>query len=98
MTQIPLERGGTYLVVSMDGFSRAVLASRLSNSMGVEFCLEALQEALLHHGPPAFFNSAQGAQFTAVEFVAVLLAHQAQRRAVSACMPSVRGLYTEPDG
>jgi putative transposase len=76
ITYIPLERGWAYLVVIMDWFSRAVLAYRLSNSMGVEFCLEALQEALLHHGPPELFNSDQGAQFTAVEFVAVLLAHE----------------------
>jgi len=76
ITYIPLERGWAYLVVIMDWFSRAVLAYRLSNSMGVEFCLEALQEALLHYGPPEVFNSDQGAQFTAVEFVAVLLAHE----------------------
>jgi putative transposase len=60
----------------VDWFSRAVLAYRLSNSKGVEFCLEALHEALLHHGPPELFNSDQGAQFTAVEVVAVLLAHE----------------------
>jgi putative transposase len=76
ITYIPLERGWAYLVVIMDWFSRAVLAYRLSNSMGVEFCLEALHEALLQHGPPELFNSDQGAQFTAVEFVAVLLAHE----------------------
>jgi len=76
ITYIPLEQGWAYLVVIMDWFSRAVLAYRLSNSMEVTFCLEALQEALLHHGPPEIFNSDQGAQFTAVEFVAVLLAHE----------------------
>jgi putative transposase len=76
ITYVPLERGWAYLVVIMDWFSRAVLAYRLSNSMGVEFCLEALEEALRHYGPPEIFNSDQGAQFTAVEFVAMLLAHE----------------------
>jgi putative transposase len=52
ITYIPLERGWAYLVVIMDWFSRAVLAYRLSSSLEVSFCLEALQEALLHYGPP----------------------------------------------
>jgi transposase InsO family protein len=43
---VPLERGWVYLVVVMDWFSRAVLAWRLSNTLGVEFCLEVLEEAL----------------------------------------------------
>lgn len=42
----------------------------------VEFCLQALEEALGCYGPPEVFNSDQGAQFTAIEFVAVLLAHE----------------------
>ena len=76
ITYVPLERGWAYLVVIMDWFSRAVLAWRLSNTMGVEFCLEALQEALGQWGPPEIFNTDQGAQFTAIEWVAVLLAHE----------------------
>lgn len=76
ITYVPLERGWAYLVVIMDWFSRAVLAYRVSNTLGVEFCLEALEQALHHHGPPECFNSDQGAQFTAIEFVAVLLAHE----------------------
>ena len=76
ITYVPLERGWAYLVVIIDWFSRAVMAWRLSNTMGVEFCLEALQEALGQWGPPEIFNTDQGAQFTAIEWVAVLLAHE----------------------
>jgi putative transposase len=76
ITYIPLEQGWAFLVVIMDWFSRAVLAWRLSNTQAVEFCLEALEEALGTYGPPEIFNSDQGAQFTAIEFVAVLLAHE----------------------
>lgn len=76
ITYVPLERGWAYLVVIMDWFSRAVLAFRLSNTMGVEFCLEALEEALGHWGPPEIFNTDQGAQFTSIEWVAMLLAHE----------------------
>jgi putative transposase len=76
ITYVPLERGWAYLVVIMDWFSRAVLAWRLSNTLGVEFCLEALEEALGQWGPPEIFNTDQGAQYTAIEWVAVLLAHE----------------------
>jgi putative transposase len=44
ITYVPLERGWAYLVVVMDWFSGAVLAFRLSNTLTVELCLEALEE------------------------------------------------------
>jgi putative transposase len=75
ITYIPLKLGWAYLVAIIDWFSRAVLAWRLSNVLAVEFCVEALEEALRHHGPPGIFNSDQGAQFTSAEFTAVLRAH-----------------------
>jgi len=46
ITYIPIGRGFLYLVAVMDWASRAVLASRLSNSMDVAFCVSALEEAL----------------------------------------------------
>lgn len=75
ITYIPLASGWAYLVAIMDWHSRAVLAWRLSNTMTTEFCVDALQEALRHHGPPAIFNTDQGAQFTDKAFVGVLKAH-----------------------
>jgi putative transposase len=39
--------------------SRAVLAWRLSNTLGAEFCVEALEEALVHYGRPEIFNTDQ---------------------------------------
>ena len=74
ITYIPLETGWAYLVAVIDWHSRAVLAWRLSNSMSTEFCTEALEEALRHHGPPEIFNTDQGAQFTADGFIRVLKA------------------------
>lgn len=50
ITYIPIGRGFLYLVAVMDWATRAVLAWRLSNSMETSFCLEALEEALAHHG------------------------------------------------
>ena len=75
ITFIPLEFGWAYLVAIIDWHSRAVLAWRLSNSMTVDFCVEALNEALRRHGTPEIFNTDQGAQFTSEDFTGVLKAH-----------------------
>jgi putative transposase len=72
ITYIRLRSGFLYLVAIMDWFSRYVLSWRLSNSMEVSFCLEALEEAL-EQGRPAIFNTDQGTQFTSKEFTGILL-------------------------
>jgi putative transposase len=41
-----MAKGFLYLVVVMDWVSRAVLAWRLSNTLGADSCVEALDEAL----------------------------------------------------
>ena len=72
ITYIPMRRGFLYLVAIMDWATRKVLAWRLSNTMGAEFCVEALKEALAKFGPPEIFNTDQGSQFTSYEFTQVL--------------------------
>ncbi len=72
ITYIPMRRGFLYLVAVMDWHSRRVLAWRISNTMEMEFCIEALQEALAHHGKPDIFNTDQGSQFTSQAFTQVL--------------------------
>jgi putative transposase len=57
ITYIPMRRGFLYLVAIMDWASRKVLAWRLSNTMDVDFCVEALEEALVRYGKPAIFNT-----------------------------------------
>jgi putative transposase len=72
ITYVPLAHGWAYLVAILDWFSRAVLAWRLSNTLCTDFCIQALEEALRHHGPPVIFNTDQGAQFTDKAWLAVL--------------------------
>jgi putative transposase len=67
-----MAKGFLYLVVVMDWVSRAVLAWRLSNTLGAEFCVEALEEALAQYGRPEIFNTDQGCQFTSDDFTGVL--------------------------
>jgi Integrase core domain len=52
--------------------TRKVLAWRVSNTMEVEFCIEALEEALKRFGRPDIFNTDQGSQFTSPRFTGVL--------------------------
>jgi putative transposase len=72
ITYIPMEKGGMYLVAVMDWHSRFVLAWQLSNSLEVDFCLDAL-EASFQYGQPEIFNSDQGSQFTSTVFTERLL-------------------------
>jgi putative transposase len=75
VTYIPMAKGFLYLVVIMDWVSRSVLAWRLSNTLGAEFCVEALEEALARHGRPDIFNTDQGSQFTGDDFTGTLKDH-----------------------
>jgi len=71
ITYIRLADGFVYLVAVMDWFSRYVLSWELSNTLDKEFCLEALQKALMVT-KPEIFNTDQGSQFTSLEFTGCL--------------------------
>src|SRR5476651_1806727 len=73
ITYIPMARGFVYLAAVVDWFSRRVLSWRVSITMEVEFCLEAVEEALARHGKPEIFNTDQGSQFTSQDFTGLLL-------------------------
>jgi len=48
----------------MDWATRKVPAWRLSNTLEAEFCVDALNEALIRFGTPDIMNTDQGSQFT----------------------------------
>ena len=77
ITYIPMARGFLYLMAIMDWHSRYVLAWRLSNTLEVDFCVAALEEAL-SKGRPQIFNTDQGSQFTSEAFTSMLLAQGVQ--------------------
>ena len=72
ITYIPMARGFVYLVVVLDWYSRRVLSWRVSITLEVEPCLEAVEEAIAKYGKPDIFNSDQGSQFTSNTFTGVL--------------------------
>jgi putative transposase len=69
---LPMARGFRYLVAVMDWHSRKILSWRLSNTLDADFCIEALEEALVKYGTPEIFNTDQGSQFTSEGFLCVL--------------------------
>lgn len=69
ITYVPMPKGHAYLCAVMDWHSRKVLGWSLSNTMGTDLCLEALENALASTGRvPEIFNTDQGSQFTSAEW------------------------------
>jgi putative transposase len=73
ITYVPMPRGNAYLCVVMDWYSRKELGWALSNTMGTDLCLEALEKALRSTDKvPEIFNTDQGSQFTSEEWTSRL--------------------------
>lgn len=73
ITYIPWRKGHVFLTAILDWNTRAVLGWRLSNTMDVRFCLEALAEAVAVAGrAPQILNTDQGSQFTSVEWLSAV--------------------------
>jgi putative transposase len=75
ITYIPMARGFIYLAAVVDWYSRRVLSWRVSITMDVQFCLDAVQEAIDQYGVPEIFNTDQGSQFTSLAFTELLKEH-----------------------
>jgi len=73
ITYIRLRRGHVYLVAILDWYSRYVVSWELSIGLTAEFCVSALDRALVL-AVPEIFNSDQGPQFTSAAFLERLTA------------------------
>jgi putative transposase len=71
ITYIRLKGGFVYLVAIIDWYSRFVLDFGISITLDANFCVEALERALLR-GKPDIFNSDQGSQFTSPRHTKIL--------------------------
>ena len=54
--------------LGVDCYKHRMLPYRLSNTMEVDFCVDALKKVLRNFGTPEIFNLDQGAQFTSEAF------------------------------
>ena len=75
ITYITMERGFLYLAAVIDWATRRVLSWRLSIPITVDFCIEAVEEALARYGTPDIFNTDQGGPFTGSDFIGPLIEH-----------------------
>jgi len=73
ITYLKLNGSNVYLIAVIDVFSRKVLSWRISNSMSKQFCIDALNEAIMVFGAPEIFNTDQGSQFTSKKFQDILI-------------------------
>lgn len=72
ITYIPIRTDWLYLVAIIDWFSRYVLSWCVSDSLEIDFVLEACCEALrLRH--PEIMNSDQGSHFTSPQYTSLFL-------------------------
>lgn len=72
ITYIRLGKRMVYFTAIIDLYSRKILSWRLSDTMSVGFCLDALMEAVIRYGIPAIFNTDAGSQYASVEFTSYL--------------------------
>jgi len=77
ITYIRLKQGFVYLMAIIDWFSRYVLDWQISTTLEAEFCTEALSR-VLNEALCEIFNTDQGCQFTAKNFVDQLLERKIQ--------------------
>lgn len=78
ITYIRLRKGFVCLVAIMDWYSRKILSWGVSNTLDTDFCIDALEEALIKFGKPEIFNTDQGCQFTSNVFTEVLIKNEIQ--------------------
>jgi putative transposase len=71
ITFIPMKTGYMFLVAIIDWYSRYIISWEISNSLDNWFCIEALNRALKKN-KPEIFNTDQGSQFTAKNFLNIL--------------------------
>jgi len=72
ITYIPMAKGFVYLTAVLDWLTRRVLSWKISITMDVHFCLEAVEEAISKYGTPEIMNTDQGSQFTSQAFTGLL--------------------------
>lgn len=94
ITYVRVKGTWMYLVAILDWFSRYVLSWELSDTLCIEFCLEALRKAL-RIAIPEIHNSDQGAQFTAEEYLAILKGNDSIRISMDSRGRAMDNIFTE---
>lgn len=73
ITYVRLANGFCYLIAIIDWYSRYIVGWRLSNTLEIDFCIEAYEEAIEKFGAPDIINTDQGVHFTSPKFIQISL-------------------------
>lgn len=95
ITYIRMKGSYVYLTAVIDWYSRKILSYRLSVTMDTQFCVDALEEALMKYGEPEYFNTDQGSQFTSNEYLGVLEEHKNIRISMDGKGRALDNVYIE---
>jgi len=68
ITYLRMQNGFMYLVAFIDVYSRYVVGWSLSNTLEIDFCIDALKSGLII-AKPEIVNSDQGCQFTSEDWI-----------------------------
>ncbi len=68
ITYVRVKGGYGYCMALIDGYSRKVMAMKISNTLDAGFCLEAAKEAVRRYGAPDLVHTDKGKQFVGKEF------------------------------
>ena len=86
ISYIPMARGFVYLAAVVDGSAGGSWRGGFRSTLEVDFCLEAVEEALARHGKPEIYTPIRY-QFTSIVFTGLLL----KTASLSAWIAAVRG-------
>jgi putative transposase len=63
ITYIPTKEGWLYLAAVLDAYSRALVGWAMSQTLGTQLAMDALNMAIAHRGPPVTLHSDQGSTY-----------------------------------
>ena len=72
MTYLRVVKGIIYFVTVVDWYTRRVLSWGLPVTMGTDFCIAAVEDAIDKYGKPDIMNVPQGSQLTPEAFTELL--------------------------
>jgi putative transposase len=75
ITYVRVPGGFVYLAAVIDGYSKAILSYKISNTMDSSLVIDVLKSALEDYGAPEIFNTDQDSQYTSQVHRQVLIDH-----------------------
>jgi len=76
ITYLGTPAGFVYMVAIIDWFSRFIVGWSISNTLGSDFVVRTVDEAIKAYGKPEIINSDQGSQFTSNAYIDSIKAYE----------------------